>query len=67
MFNRKQFSNDIFMFRTTQGLSRAAAAKEIGIHSSTMQTLEGDIHEPRITVYCLVCKWLGKNLDFYFN
>lgn len=67
MFNRKQFSNDIFMFRTEKGLSRAAAAKEIGIHSSTMQTLEGDIHEPRITVYCLVCKWMGKDLAFYFN
>ena len=67
MLNRKQFSEDIFMFRTEKNLSRAAAAKEIGIHPSTMQTLEEGIYEPKATTHYLVCKWLGKDLAFYFN
>jgi DNA-binding XRE family transcriptional regulator len=67
MFNRKQFSEDLFMFRTAKGLSRATAAKEIGIHSSTVQTLEENVHEPRISVYYLCLKWMEKPIDFYFN
>lgn len=67
MFNRKQFSEDIFMFRTNQGLSRASAAEQIGIHSSTIQGLEEGVYDPRITNYQKVCKWLGKDLTFYFN
>lgn len=67
MFNRKQFSEDLFMFRTAKGLSRAKAAKEIGIHSSTVQTLEENVHEPRITVYYLCVRWMEKKTDFYFN
>lgn len=66
MFNRKQFSTDLFMYRNSKGLSRATAAKEIGIHSSTVQTLEENVHEPRISVYYLCVKWMGKQTDFYF-
>ena len=67
MLNRKQFSEDIFMFRTNKGLSRASAAEQIGIHPSNMQTLEEGIYEPKATTHYLVCKWLGKDLDHYFK
>lgn len=67
MFNRKQFSEDLFMYRNSKALSRATAAKEIGVHSSTMQGLEEGVYDPRITNYEKVCKWLGKDLNHYFN
>lgn len=66
MFNKKQFSEELFMFRTAKGLSRAAAAKEIGLNSATMQGLEENIYDPRITNYQKVCKWLGKDMEYYF-
>jgi DNA-binding XRE family transcriptional regulator len=55
------------MFRNSKGLSRATAAKEIGINKSTVQTLEENVHEPRISVYYLCVKWMEKQTDFYFN
>ena len=67
MFNKKQFSEDLFLYGNSKGLSRATAAKEIGIHKSTVQTLEENVHEPRISVYYLCVKWMGKQTDFYFN
>jgi len=67
MFNRKQFGEDLFMFRSAKGLSRATAAKEIGINKSTVQTLEENVHEPRISVYYLCVRWMEKQTDFYFN
>ena len=66
MFNRKQFSEDIFMLRSAKGLSKLAAADEIGITPSTMQVLEENNFNPRINTYRKVCKWLGKDMDFYF-
>jgi len=66
MFNRKQFSEDLFMFRTAKGLSRAMASEEIGVNSATMQGLEEGTYDPRITNYQKVCKWLGKDMEFYF-
>lgn len=66
MFDSNQFSNDIFMFRNFKKLSRAAAADEIGITPSTMQVLEENNFNPRINTYRKVCKWLGKDMDFYF-
>ena len=66
MFNRKQFSTDLFMFRTAKGLSRASASEEIGINSATMQGLEEGTYDPRITNYQKVCKWLGKDMGYYF-
>ena len=66
MFNRKQFSEDLFRLRTWKKLSRAAAAAEIGINSATMQGLEKGTYDPRITNYQKVCKWLGKDMGYYF-
>ena len=66
MFNRKQFSEDLFMFRSAKGLSRAMASAEIGINSATMQGLEEGTYDPLITNYQKVCKWLGKDMGYYF-
>jgi len=66
MFNRKQFSEDLFMFRTKKELSRSEAAKQIGVHPSNMQTLEEERYEPKATSLYKVCKWLGKDMEYYF-
>ena len=66
MFNRKRFSEDLFMYRNSKGLSRATAAAEIGVKSATMQGLEEGTYDPRITNYQKVCKWMSKKMEFYF-
>jgi DNA-binding XRE family transcriptional regulator len=66
MFNRQQFAEDLFMFRNSKGISRASAAKEIGLNSATMQGLEGGIYNPQLANYRKVCKWLGKDMEYYF-
>ena len=66
-FNKQQFSEDLFMLRNSKKLSRAAAAKEIGIHSSNMQTLEEGRYEPKITVYFKVVKWMGVQFEHYIK
>ena len=67
MFNRKQFSEDLFMFRNSKGLSRATAAKEIDIHPSSVQYLESGLNEPRMSNYIKVVKWMGVQFEHYIN
>lgn len=66
MFNNKLFADDLFMFRSKKGLSRAKAAYQIDVHPSTIQSLEEYLSDPRIITYYKVCKWMGKDMDFYF-
>jgi DNA-binding XRE family transcriptional regulator len=55
------------MFRNSKGLSRAAAAKEIDIHPSSVQYLESGLNEPRMSNYIKVVKWMGVQFEHYFN
>ena len=66
-FNKQQFSEDLFMLRNTKGLSRAAAAKEIDIHPSSVQYLESGLNEPRMSNYIKVVKWMGLQFEHYIN
>jgi DNA-binding XRE family transcriptional regulator len=66
-FNKQQFSEDLFMLRNKKGLSRAAAAEQIGIHSSTLQGFETRDYEPQISNYIKVVKWMGKDFKEYIK
>jgi DNA-binding XRE family transcriptional regulator len=66
-FNKQQFSEDLFMLRNSKGLSRAAAADQIGIHSSTLQGFEVRDYEPQISNYIKVVKWMGKDFKDYIK
>jgi len=66
-FNKQQFSEDLFMLRNTKGLSRAAAAKEIGIPLSTVQGLEDGVRIPKVLNYFKVVKWMGVKFEHYIK
>jgi DNA-binding XRE family transcriptional regulator len=66
-FNKQQFSEDLFMLRNTKGLSRAAAAKEIGIPPATVQGMEDGLRCPRTENYFKCCEWMGKDMKYYFK
>ena len=66
-FNKQQFSEDLFMIRSTEKLSRKTAAIEIAVHRSTIQGLERGDYEPQISNYVKIVKWMGLEVNHYIK
>lgn len=58
MFNRKQFSEDVFKYRSTNELTRKELGRIANVHFASIQGIENQEYDPRTSTFLKLCKIL---------
>lgn len=66
-FKKQIFAEKLIVRQKEERLSLRKAAKEIGISASTLSRLNNQQIIPDLETFYLCVKWLGIEMDFFFN
>lgn len=67
IFNKGLFAEQLLVRQKENQLSVRKAAKEIGISASTLSRLNNQQIIPDLETFYLCVKWIGMEMDFFFN
>lgn len=66
-FNKQIFAEKLISKQKENKLSVRKASKEIGISASTLSRLNNQQIVPDLETFYLCVKWLGMEMEFFFN
>lgn len=67
MFYSSNFVADIIATMGERGLTKYAAAKQIGIPHTTFKRVLNINKNHHLSTYILICNWLGNSVHSYFQ